>query len=217
MDSLTRPSRVARGPGLPALQAHNSPNAPPAMTRPDSSRSRQRYSSATHNAGWNHGGSISARAAAADCPRAVSFVHSGNDRFDCVALAACPGRSATRHADARLRWLLAVRCGPGTVPHTACATVPVLQRAALRPGDALVRLARDDDRYGFLESQCARVVRPGSSSQTLSASRIRFVIASGCEISARWLASISIVFAPIRLAMKRSRSGLIVRSWVDTA
>jgi hypothetical protein len=54
-------------------------------------------------------------------------------------------------------------------------------------------------------------------SQTASASRIRFVIVSGCEISARWLASISIVFAPIRLAMKRSRSGLIVRSWVDTA
>jgi hypothetical protein len=32
--------------------------------------------------------------------------------------------------------------------------------------------------------------------QTASASRIRFAIASGCEISARWLASISIVFAP---------------------
>jgi hypothetical protein len=28
---------------------------------------------------------------------------------------------------------------------------------------------------------------------------------------------ISIVFAPIRSAMKRSRSGLIVWSWVDTA
>ena len=54
-------------------------------------------------------------------------------------------------------------------------------------------------------------------SQTASACRIRFVIASGCEISARWLASISIVFAPIRLAMKRSRSGLIVLSCVDTA
>ena len=54
-------------------------------------------------------------------------------------------------------------------------------------------------------------------SQTASASIIRFVIASGCEMSARWLALISIVFAPIRLAMKRSRSGLIVRSWVDTA
>ena len=57
----------------------------------------------------------------------------------------------------------------------------------------------------------------GGISQTSSASRIRFVITSGCEISARWLASISIVFAPIRLAMKRSRSGLIVRSWVETA
>jgi hypothetical protein len=67
--------------------------------------------------------------------------------------------------------LLAVCCRPGTVPHTACATVPVLQRittrssvrrlrklicvAALRPGHALERLARDDDRHGFLASQCA--------------------------------------------------------------
>jgi hypothetical protein len=57
----------------------------------------------------------------------------------------------------------------------------------------------------------------GLLSQTASASRIRFVIASGCEISDRWLDLTSIVFAPIRLAMKRSRSGLIVRSWVDTA
>ena len=57
----------------------------------------------------------------------------------------------------------------------------------------------------------------GVSYQTASASIIRFVVASGCETSARWLALISIVFAPIRLAMKRSRSGLIVRSWVDTA
>jgi DNA-binding transcriptional LysR family regulator len=42
------------------------------------------------------------------------------------------------------------------------------------------------------------------------------VIASGCEISARWLAWISIVFASIRLAMKGCKSGLIVRSLVDT-
>ena len=40
----------------------------------------------------------------------------------------------------------------------------------------------------------------GLGSQTASASRIRFVIASGCEISARWLASISIVFADILVA-----------------
>jgi hypothetical protein len=62
-----------------------------------------------------------------------------------------------------------------------------------------------------------RTQRASNLFQTASASRVRFVIVSGCEISARWLASISIVFAPIRLAMKRSRSGLIVRSWVDTA
>src|SRR3984893_14186840 len=64
---------------------------------------------------------------------------------------------------------------------------------------------------------CADATSVQSLFQTASASRIRFVIASGCEMSARWLASISIVFAPIRLAMKRSRSGLIVRSCVDTA
>jgi hypothetical protein len=42
---------------------------------------------------------------------------------------------------------------------------------------------------------------------------IRFVIASGCEISARWLALISIVFAPIRLAVRRSRSGSSGLGW----
>jgi hypothetical protein len=71
----------------------------------------------------------------------------------------------------------------------------------------------------LMSSRRDRDRRDGVSdgSQTASASRIRIVSASGCEISARWLASISIVFAPIRLAMKRSRSGLIVRSCVETA
>ena len=49
-----------------------------------------------------------------------------------------------------------------------------------------------------------------TGSQTASASRIRFVIASGCEISARWLASISIVFAPIRLGVKTMRASILV-------
>ena len=40
---------------------------------------------------------------------------------------------------------------------------------------------------------------------------------SGWEISERWLAFTSMVLAPMRLAMKRSRSGLIVRSSVETA
>ena len=39
----------------------------------------------------------------------------------------------------------------------------------------------------------------------------------GWEIIDRWLAFTSMVLAPIRLAMKRSRSGLIVRSSVETA
>jgi hypothetical protein len=50
-----------------------------------------------------------------------------------------------------------------------------------------------------------------------AASKINRVISLGREISERWLAFTSIVFAPIRLAMKRSRSGLIVRSSVETA
>ena len=59
--------------------------------------------------------------------------------------------------------------------------------------------------------------RASNRFQTLSACKIRLAIASGCEIRPRWLASISIVFAPMRLAMKRSRSGFMVRSWLDTA
>jgi transposase, IS6 family len=50
-----------------------------------------------------------------------------------------------------------------------------------------------------------------------AASRISRVISSGWEISERWLAFTSMVLAPMRLAMKRSRSGLIVRSSVETA
>jgi hypothetical protein len=50
-----------------------------------------------------------------------------------------------------------------------------------------------------------------------AACRIRFAIFSGCEISETWLASTSMVVAPIRFAIKRSRSGLMVRSSVDTA
>src|SRR4051812_19350244 len=50
-----------------------------------------------------------------------------------------------------------------------------------------------------------------------AASRITFVMTSGWDISERWLAFTSIVFAPMRLAMNRSISGLMVRSSVDTA
>ena len=46
---------------------------------------------------------------------------------------------------------------------------------------------------------------------------IKSAISVGCEISDRWLLRISIVCAFMRFAMKRSRSGLIVRSSVETA
>ena len=47
-----------------------------------------------------------------------------------------------------------------------------------------------------------------------AASSMRSVISCGWEMSDKWLAFNSIVVAPIRLAMNRSRSGLIVRSSV---
>ena len=46
---------------------------------------------------------------------------------------------------------------------------------------------------------------------------MRFTIVSGWEMSETWLALTSMVVAPIRFAMKRSSSGLMVRSSVDTA
>ena len=73
MRGLTPPSRVARGPGLPALQAHD----PPIRHRDDPANSSTLTPAAFFRpppCGWNHAGSISARAAAADCPRTVPFV-----------------------------------------------------------------------------------------------------------------------------------------------
>jgi len=112
--------------------------------------------------------------------------------FDLIQLRACLPLNASpartsRHCDLSNS---SIRCSSPWFPNCRDKLGPVLVRPQL------------------CQNRCT---------QTASACRIRFVIASGCEISARWLASISIVFAPIRLAMKRSRSGLIVRSWVDTA
>jgi hypothetical protein len=64
---------------------------------------------------------------------------------------------------------------------------------------------------------CVSCLRPARQACCPAASRIRCAISSGWEISERWLAFTSIVLAPIRLAMNRSRSGLIVRSSIDTA
>src|SRR6266403_1488103 len=50
-----------------------------------------------------------------------------------------------------------------------------------------------------------------------AASAIKFVIVSGCDMRETWLAFTSIVVALMRFAMKRSRSGLIVRSSAETA
>ena len=64
---------------------------------------------------------------------------------------------------------------------------------------------------------CVSCLRPARQVCCPAALRINRVISSGCEISERWLAFTSMVWAPIRLAMKRSRSGLMVRSSVETA
>ena len=108
---------------------HMIPPSATGMTRPDSSRSRQRHSSAPHRAGGTTRGQ-SAREPPPPIARALCLsCRSGNDRLDCVAPAACPGRSTTRHADARLRWMLLaapqtrdrsthrLRDGPGSAAH----------------------------------------------------------------------------------------------------
>ena len=64
---------------------------------------------------------------------------------------------------------------------------------------------------------CAMHERDQETTGCPAASRMSRVISSGWEISERWLDFTSMVLAPMRLAMRRSRSGLIVRSSVETA
>jgi len=65
-------------------------------------------------------------------------------------------------------------------------------------------------RVAYLTRTHLLIVRP-------AACRIKSAISCGCEINDRWLEVSSIVVAPIRFAMNRSRSGLMVRSSVETA
>ena len=58
---------------------------------------------------------------------------------------------------------------------------------------------------------------PGGRAHPPVASMMRSATSRALETIDRWLASSSIVLAFIRLAMNRSRSGLIVRSFFDTA
>ena len=64
---------------------------------------------------------------------------------------------------------------------------------------------------------CLAAPRPVRQVSCPAASSISRVMTCGWEIIDRWLAFTSMVLAPMRLAMKRSRSGLIVRSSVETA
>src|SRR3954465_1420413 len=79
-------------------------------------------------------------------------------------------------------------------------------------GSTCIREAHDQCRCP--KSACREQANP---QRRPAAFKIRSVISCGCEMSDRWLALTSIVSAPMRLAMKRSRSGLIVRSSVETA
>jgi hypothetical protein len=133
MHNLTRPSRVARGPGLPALRVHGSPPSVTGLARPDSSRSRQSHSSAKHSAGGiTHGQSTR------DPPPPIT-----------CRLWLCR-HAAVRVPGAAQRVALAERCAaePGSfqTPFVRrsrfCSASP---RAALRPGherDVITRAAR---------------------------------------------------------------------------
>jgi hypothetical protein len=69
-------------------------------------------------------------------------------------------------------------------------------------------------KYGQVITLAPKAAR-GFESHRSCAPRGSRVISSGWEIRERQLAFTSMVLAPIRLAMKRSRSGLIVRSSVE--
>jgi hypothetical protein len=98
--------------------------------------------------------------------------------------------------------------------------VPVLGDV---PVDAAMNVGCDidDQSLGWTRSApgaaASGVLRQSCYRPRPAASAIKSAISSGWEISARWLAFTSMVLAPIRLAMKRWRSGLIVRSSVETA
>ncbi len=98
-------------------------------------------------------------------------------------------------------------------PTPAAAGVASTKIAAMRHG----WIARAPMHIGSMAEGAPPGAVSAAPQPCPAALRIRRAIASGCEISERWLESSSIVVAPIRLAMKRSRSGLMVRSCVDTA
>src|SRR4051794_16864733 len=86
--------------------------------------------------------------------------------------------------------------------------------ASIRSRSPSTCIREAHDQCGCPKSACREQANP---QRRPAAFKIRSVISCGCEMSDRWLALTSIVSAPMRLAMKRSRSGLIVRSSVETA
>src|ERR1700730_15690464 len=70
---------------------------------------------------------------------------------------------------------------------------------------------------GSAKSWLSHFLQKGSSDHLLrDAARMSWKTSSGWETGDAWLDAISIVVAPILLAIKRSRSGLIVRSFLET-
>src|SRR6185369_2454727 len=94
--------------------------------------------------------------------------------------------------------------------------LPVSMGPGLRRDDDGERAEQNKRRLRFQAPFCivtiASQLRPYPA-----ASRIRFATSFGCDTSERWPASSSIVVAFMRLARKRSRSGLMVSSFFDTA
>src|SRR6185503_18706330 len=56
----------------------------------------------------------------------------------------------------------------------------------------------------------------GNQSIEAAANSMTFATSDGLEMKLTWLALISLVLAPIRLAMNLSKSGLMELSWVET-
>ena len=108
-------------------------------------------------------------------------------------------------ADVSLRSAAYLVLAKGT---TGVNSAEAVELVAERP--VIVASSRHDDR---------RFLRPRgyAPATSLAASWIRSTIAAGCEASDAWLASSSIVFrGPIRSAIRRSLSGWIMRSAVET-
>src|SRR5258706_14895647 len=103
---------------------------------------------------------------------------------------------------ARTGWLN--KAYQGAMSARACASVTSWPEATV----ATASNANESATFGWSISYLADAV--------FAASKITFATSAGCDSIATWLESSSYVFAPMRLATKRSSSGCTVRSFLAT-